>query len=535
MRNYCDANIFEMEKIVKEVVMHLDANFKRAANDIISSMLGWNSPNYLVKESNEGKPSYFRNHTRPKRQQRCYSCGGYGHISPGCFKEGTLTNESIQLSRVNVETKNEREWRKSPQQESDEIPLLDKMDKFQQQLELFAEKHVSLTAALERANEKNCKLEAEINEIQEKYAESKRKCSLIDHLERENEVPLVKSLQSKVETSPVIQVNLNETFMVNRSVQTIVRVKPGKDTECCEWKQNPAGDVFTLLPKHKVSTEYKCGYICGPNDSNEDVFSKIEPLLEMTMSGTNTCIVAHGGSGSGKSHTMIGDAHEQGVIPRTVDYLIRNSKSQINGFSMQLSIYEIYNEMIIDRLCKRLNRDDSRTLSKRSIESVADFQRHFKFAKRRRKTARTLRNPEASRSHMVIKVFLKGEWRDSNRHLESSITMIDSAGYECAKDHLKNARTSTRIYEMLQINKSNSELAAIIEKWKNQLNRLDFQNSKLAYVIKPFFSTDTRMLIIATVTEEIRFLSATMETLRVVDTANRVEQKFKGPEGVLRT
>ena len=42
-----------------------------------------------------------------------------------------------------------------------------------------------------------------------------------------------------------------------------------------------------------------------------------QPLVESTIEGFNTCVLAYGQTGTGKTYTMMGgDGEEEGLIPR---------------------------------------------------------------------------------------------------------------------------------------------------------------------------------------------------------------------------
>lgn len=107
-----------------------------------------------------------------------------------------------------------------------------------------------------------------------------------------------------------------------------MRIKPSQD----------AGKELTLFSKHSAQMEqYTCDHIFKPADNNEDIFQQIEPLLNMSMQGTDTCVVAYGGSGSDKTHTMVGGENEEGIISRTVENFMRmaNNEWKILGYSFR--------------------------------------------------------------------------------------------------------------------------------------------------------------------------------------------------------
>ena len=84
--------------------------------------------------------------------------------------------------------------------------------------------------------------------------------------------------------------------------------------------------------------------------TNRDVFNVttkhlIDPLLE----GCNCTVFAYGATGSGKTHTIIGNEREPGVIYLTVMELFKKIKSS-NDLEVSISYLEIYNEHVYDLL-----------------------------------------------------------------------------------------------------------------------------------------------------------------------------------------
>lgn len=302
------------------MAFHMKKAFQRMADDMVATVLRWNGPDCRVKNSfREFKSGQRKN--RMRNERRCYKCGHYGHISPGCFEERRA------------------QWRKT--------------------------------------NEMNKQIAFSREELENFYSQI---------------------IKSEVEVADF----QNESTDECKTIKTFLRIKPSQNAECFKWKQSSTGKALNLFSKDGSPTrQYSCDYIFDPDESNENVFVQVEPLLNMAMQGINTCVVAYGGSGSGKSHTMVGNENEQGIIPKTVDYFLKNGKQRMKRFGVQLSTFEIYNERPIDllRKCKRLVPNTSKDLTKTRLKSAQDFQRYFEFAKRWRKKATTLRNPESSRSH----------------------------------------------------------------------------------------------------------------------------------------
>lgn len=263
-----------------------------------------------------------------------------------------------------------------------------------------------------------------------------------------------------------------------------------------------------------------------PKENNEDIFDYVSPLLKSTIRGVNTCVVAYGASGSGKSHTMIGDEHDQGVVPRAIKFIFENSKQAIDELDVHCSMYEIYNEMFIDLLLKyqKSSQSNVKKILKVKIETVESFHQYLNFGINCRKTACTKRNQKSSRSHLVIKLFLKGMFRKTLKHFESTLVMLDCAGPESANDHIENEAGDVQKIEMPFINKSYTNLATVIESLKKSEHFVDFRSSKLTRELKPYLTGDAKTLIIATCSQELKRLATSKATFKIVNVANRVMQ-----------
>jgi centromeric protein E len=86
--------------------------------------------------------------------------------------------------------------------------------------------------------------------------------------------------------------------------------------------------------------------------SNEDVFNDIAlKLIRQCISGFNGTLFAYGQTASGKTHTMMGDDKEPGLMILAADEIFEGVASKPDTiFLIRLSYIEIYNEEIKDLL-----------------------------------------------------------------------------------------------------------------------------------------------------------------------------------------
>lgn len=270
-------------------------------------------------------------------------------------------------------------------------------------------------------------------------------------------------------------------------------------------------------------------YVFGPKQKNSKVFELIAPLLTSAEQGENVCIIAYGASGSGKSHTMYRSTADCGIIPRSIEFLLKNGRSHVD---LHCSIFEIYNETFIDLLrytgeavdkpvC--LMMDQISNVKEVCIESITHFNEVLKEANDRRKIASTQRNHGSSRSHAIVRLRLSGTSNEKN--FESTLMLLDLAGTENANDHLDEAGRDKRIAEMGKINKSVSRLRAVIEDLKKGETDTDFRSSKLTHLLKPCLTKNTNTLLITTISPEVKYLSASKESLGLAKSAIKIKIK----------
>lgn len=94
--------------------------------------------------------------------------------------------------------------------------------------------------------------------------------------------------------------------------------------------------------------------VFSPFCSQDQVFQVVKPMIVSVLDGHNLCILAYGQTSSGKTYTMEGTSSLPGLSLRTLRELFLIAKEKLNNggfaFSMQLSLYEIYNDSIRDLL-----------------------------------------------------------------------------------------------------------------------------------------------------------------------------------------
>lgn len=239
--------------------------------------------------------------------------------------------------------------------------------------------------------------------------------------------------------------------------------------------------------------------------------------------------------GSGKSHTMNGTEQDLGLVPKCIEFLI-NSKPKCN-LEIRCSMFEIYNEVFNDllydgtapskisiQLQNAITGDKIERVGNVAeilIDSLEQFNELSALAYKRRKVAATHRNNQSSRSHAILQFKLNGISED--KRFESYLLLLDLAGVECSDDHL--SADQNRLKEMMKINTSIFAFGSMIENLRKGCQVIDFRSSKLTRLLKPYITSNSKTLIIATAAQDTKYLATSKNSLSLASSARKISLK----------
>lgn len=230
---------------------------------------------------------------------------------------------------------------------------------------------------------------------------------------------------------------------------------------------------------------------------------------------------------------MHGTATDPGIIPRSIDFFLNDRRSRVD---LHCSFFEIYNEKFID-LLRNVGETDEKpvcimadrisNLKEVVIESIEQFKELSKIVNDRRKIASTQRNFGSSRSHAIVHLRLNGTLDE--KRFQSTFMLFDLAGTENANDHFNGADRDQRTTEMTNINRSVSGFRTVIENLKKGETVIDYRSSKLTHLLKPCLTDNTKTLLITTISQEVKYFSASKESLGLAKSAIKIQVKNVKP------
>ena len=142
-----------------------------------------------------------------------------------------------------------------------------------------------------------------------------------------------------VRVRPPVSEDINHDTAVFVSGSTVSVTDAKRDISCSY------GTPFDLclvlcfvLSFYLSSNECSIEHVFQETASQDDVFQKVQPLLNDVLNGYNGCIFAYGQTSAGKTHTMLGrnggmslenNSFEWGLLPRSAFYLFDVSADYI--------------------------------------------------------------------------------------------------------------------------------------------------------------------------------------------------------------
>ena len=300
----------------------------------------------------------------------------------------------------------------------------------------------------------------------------------------------------------------NEYQEAKGNVRVFCRIRPPLQKELAKKQINIEyrGDNSLIIKGEKKTSyigrdgihqdieQFQFNRIFRQEDTQEEVFEEVSPLIQSSLDGFNINIFAYGQTGSGKTFTMEGDLsspEKYGIVPRSVDRIFKVFEEELNGTGWDmkffLSVCEIYNKKTRDLLAEK-NVEKTEELKEMEIRSLKEWNENFGQIGQRRKVAETKMNMESSRSHLIFKINIHLHNKKTQEDRFGSLNLIDLAGSERVD---KSTVSEERFKESIEINSSLTHLKSVFEAMKSKHDKfVPFHNTPLTDVLKDCLSGD---------------------------------------------
>ncbi|KAL0481022.1 kinesin-like protein [Acrasis kona] len=329
-------------------------------------------------------------------------------------------------------------------------------------------------------------------------------------------------------------------------VRVVVRIRPFSEREInLNTKSITTTDVTNpriLQIDTRPPKMFTFDNVASQEVDQAEMFEKCgRPIVESCLSGYNGTIFCYGQTGSGKTYTMtgVGDQGLKGLIPRILDDLFSNIRSNNSvRYTTTCSFLEIYNEKLSD-LLQDSNvkqslqlREDIKTgvyvedLSQEVITCTQEAMGLLKKGINNRHVGATAMNEQSSRSHSVftINISAKENCGGVIKQRTSRLNLIDLAGSERQQS---TGAEGERLTEACSINKSLSALGKVIMSLVDKANgkncHVHYRDSKLTFLLRDSLGGNSKTCVIANVSPALNSLSETLSTLQFAQRAKSIK------------
>lgn len=315
------------------------------------------------------------------------------------------------------------------------------------------------------------------------------------------------------------------------SVSVVCRVRPPAREEKAAKRRLTVEDNDLILWKDPA-VRFSFDHVLDDTQSQRDVFEIVRPLLWEVLDGYEATLFAYGQTGTGKTHTMMGDLHKknlQGLIPRSADFFFEGCKSQDTRITV--SFLEIYNEELSDLLSpgKRIHLLENerqgvvlKNLSHHAVRNVDEVMALLHTAQERQKISETRMNKVSSRSHCIFTMKLRTQKKSPSGDtiVTGKLHLVDLAGSECGKD---GGGGQLEERERRNINQSLLVLGRVVGALKEgDKQRVPYRDSKLTRLLKESLGGRCKTVLIATLSPSIYHIEETHSTLQYARNALQV-------------
>ncbi|CAF4881148.1 unnamed protein product [Pieris macdunnoughi] len=346
----------------------------------------------------------------------------------------------------------------------------------------------------------------------------------------------------------------------NQNIQVFLRLRPlnqrEKDIRSIGVVEVVNGREVVIRQSNQNSHTKKFTFdrAFPPHTKQVEVYQEVvSPLIEEVLAGYNCTVFAYGQTGTGKTHTMVGEPAscetswqtdpEAGIIPRALSQLFDELRLTNTEYTVRVSYLELYNEELFDLLSTsednsklRIYEDVTRKGSNivNGLEEITVYNKNEVYkimaqGQERKRVASTLMNSQSSRSHTVftIVVHMKENSPEGEELVKiGKLNLVDLAGSEnISKAGSDNPAKRERARECVNINQSLLTLGRVITALVERHPHIPYRESKLTRILQESLGGRTKTSIIATISPGHKDLEETMSTLEYANRAKNIQNK----------
>jgi len=351
----------------------------------------------------------------------------------------------------------------------------------------------SLAAMRSEVDEMKTKLETADIESQNKLEEFNKLQKKIEKSEAE-----VRELNAlKTESDKMQRKMRNKILDLKGTIRVFCRVKPCDEETVVTVIADPGNEGRIELSHNNKQLVFGFDRHFSSATDQLAIFDEVATHVEQTMNGVDSCILGFGSSGSGKTHTMLGSACDEGsahrgVMPRAVQLMLgRISEMQSEGWEHTMKVTlaatagaEMWEagdraQLLVGAGLEQVQEAHGRNIS--DYNQVSDL-----FSKAQKEAG----------SHLVMMVSVQGEHAAKGQKMNGSLVMCDIS--------FEHTSSLKEVFTAIESNKKAAP----------------FENSQLTRLLQPSLSQGGKASMIVHVDPSAAAAGHTLVALRFATQVN---------------
>lgn len=267
-----------------------------------------------------------------------------------------------------------------------------------------------------------------------------------------------------------------------------------------------------------VKSEYRFDHIFSDSDTNLHVYDSLylEMMYGLLKKKRDVVFYVYGETGSGKTHTILGNSKEEGFLGMILLDMITAFK-----LSIQVNIVQIQNNNFYDVLNNNVpvlqqewcNKFTLPSVKSKEVVSKNDINEIKNKILKNRTIGISGQNSESSRSHLCITITNENQ----------TLKILDLAGCEKGKKSICTTRQMCQ--ENGGINKSLFFLKECIRSLVFKHKHVPYRRSELTKFLRSSFEENCDTYILSTISQNINNIHTTNDVLKYVTDMKKIKPR----------
>lgn len=259
---------------------------------------------------------------------------------------------------------------------------------------------------------------------------------------------------------------------------------------------------------------------------NRDVFERLmKPLVHSLMEGINCSFISYGATGTGKTHTILGNSNERGITYLTMEYVFFQLNKRVGNewiYEISVSYLEVYNERVVNLLAKsrplviaeRNGKVNVIGLSMKKVNNLSEVQKLLALGNRNR-TKHSNSQTHSKQSNAIFQVHINTPNKSFDGDSTVKLLIVELGGSE------RNTSEENRAPEVANFSKPVLTFKNCLHRLAEGSKSIPFNESQLTKILKDSFSDECLTVMLFNVSSSLMNYADTYNTLTY---ANRAQQ-----------